>query len=62
MKIEQQSEVDKFFAELPQEVKQTQDIFDDKKVTEPEKEEVAKLKKEVSSSNSSSGGRTKSSC
>ena len=27
-----------------------------------EKEEVAKLKKEVSSSNSSSGGRTKSSC
>ena len=51
MKIEQQSEVDKFFAELPQEVKQTQDIFDDKKVTEPEKEEVAKEEDEESPSN-----------
>lgn len=38
MKNEQQSEVDKFFAELPNENKEEVNIFDDKKVVEPEKE------------------------
>ena len=44
------SEVDKFFAELPQEVKQEQNIFDEK-ATEPEKEGIAKEEDEDSPSN-----------